>query len=86
MPIAADLLQILVCPETKQPLQLADETLLEKLNQKVSQGQLRNREGKEVKEELTAGLVRQDKKYFYIIRHDIPIMLIEEAIPLTALE
>jgi uncharacterized protein YbaR (Trm112 family) len=30
---------------------------------------------------IDSGLVREDKRYVYPIRQDIPIMLIDEAIP-----
>jgi len=35
-----------------------------------------------VLERIDAGLVRADGKFLYPIRHDIPIMLVDEAIPL----
>ena len=40
-----------------------------------------NRGGEAVKEHLDGGLVREDRKFLYPIREDIPIMLIDEAIP-----
>ncbi len=80
-----ELLDILCCPETKEDVALAEASLIEKLNGLVTAGQLKNRGGEAVKEKMDAGLIRADKKYLYPIREDIPIMLIDEAIPLEGL-
>ncbi|HUF76141.1 MAG TPA: Trm112 family protein [Longimicrobiales bacterium] len=77
------LLEILVCPETKQPLRLADAGLIERLNESVRQGSLVTRGGQTVTDPLTEGLVREDGAVLYPVRDDIPIMLIDEAIPLS---
>lgn len=80
-----DLLAILCCPDTKQDVSLADEALIAKLNDAVSRGQLQNRANKPVTEPLDGGLVRGDRKILYPIREDIPVMLIEEGIPLEGM-
>jgi uncharacterized protein len=80
-----ELLDMLCCPETKEDVSLAEAGLVEELNRKVAAGQLRNRGGEIVKEKMDSGLIRADKKYLYPIREDIPIMLIDEAIPLEGL-
>jgi uncharacterized protein YbaR (Trm112 family) len=82
MAISQQLLDILACPETKEPVFLADETLIAKLNAAIQAGTLKNRAGKPVTDKIDGGLVRQDRKYLYPIREDIPIMLIDEGIPL----
>ena len=80
--IDRQLLDILVCPETKEPVSLADEALIGKINAGIDAGEVLNRAGEKVSERIHGGLVRQDGKYLYVIRDDIPIMLMEEAIPL----
>lgn len=80
--IRQELLDILACPETKTPLARADAALLTQLNQLISKGQLRNREGEIVVDPLEEGLVREDGTLLYPVREDIPIMLLGEAIPL----
>jgi uncharacterized protein YbaR (Trm112 family) len=80
--IAPDFLEIVCCPETHQPLASADAPLLEKLNQQITAGTLQNRAGKTVAEKLDAGLIRSDGKYLYPVRHNLPILLVDEAIPL----
>jgi len=83
--IDKELLAILCCPDTKQDVSLADEALIAKLNEAVSRGQLKNRANKPVTEPLDGGLIRGDRKVLYPIREDIPVMLIEEGIPLEGM-
>jgi uncharacterized protein YbaR (Trm112 family) len=78
------LLDILVCPETKQPLSLADAALLDRLNAAIRQGRIENRGGQAVSAPIQEGLVRKDGAVLYPVRDDIPIMLIDESIPLPA--
>jgi uncharacterized protein YbaR (Trm112 family) len=77
-----ELLDILVCPETKQPVRLADAALLSGLNDAIASGKVLNRGGKPVTESVLEGLVREDGLFIYPVRDDIPIMLIDEAIAL----
>ncbi len=76
------LLSILCCPETKQDVSLAPEALVEKLNAAIASSELRNKAKQPVKEKLDGGLLRADRKILYPIREDIPVMLIDEGIPL----
>jgi uncharacterized protein YbaR (Trm112 family) len=78
--IGQELLDILVCPETKQSLRLVSEENVDKINREIGEGRLLNRGGKLVSEKIDAGLLREDGSLVYPIRHDIPIMLIDEAI------
>lgn len=80
--IDKDLLAILCCPETKLEVSLADDALVGKLNDAVSRGTLKNKGKKPVTDPLDGGLIRADRKILYPIREDIPVMLIEEGIPL----
>jgi uncharacterized protein len=80
-----ELLKILVCPETKQALKPADAGLLARLNEAAGEGHLRNRGGERVREGLKEGLVREDGRVLYPVREGIPVMLLEEAIPLDPL-
>ena len=82
MPVDAELLEILVCPETKQPVTAAGDALLAKLNAEVDAGTLRNRGGEAVSKHIDEALVREDGKVVYPVDDGIPVMLIEESIEL----
>ncbi len=78
------LLEILCCPETKEEVSLADAALIERINRAIARGTAKNRRGLAVTERIEGGLVRKDGKFLYPIREDIPIMLIDEALPLDS--
>jgi uncharacterized protein YbaR (Trm112 family) len=80
--IDKELLDILACPETKESVFIAEPSLVETINEKIKAGSLKNRGGEAVTEPIDGGLVREDGKYLYPIRDEIPFMLIDEAIPL----
>ncbi len=80
--VDAELLEILVCPEDKTPVTLASAETLALLNARIAGGGVTTRGGSAVTEALAEGLVRADGKYLYPVRDDIPVMLIDEAIPL----
>lgn len=84
--ISKELLDILVCPEHRTPLSMADDRLLAALNRAVDERRLKNRAGERVDKPLDGGLVRDDRAVVYPIIDGIPIMLIDEAIPLDQLQ
>jgi uncharacterized protein YbaR (Trm112 family) len=84
--IDKELLDILCCPETKQDIEYLQGPIIDQINRKIKEGAVKNRAGETVKEPIDAGLVREDRKYLYPIREDIPIMLIDEAIPFEAFD
>ncbi len=83
MPVASELLEILVCPETKQGVSPASHEVLAQINQKVGSGQLRNRGGDAVAAPVEEGLVREDGRILYVVEDGIPVMLIEESIEIA---
>ena len=78
--IEVNLLKILCCPETRQPLASADAATVARLNERIAARSLKNRGGKAVTEPCEGGLVRQDGQVLYPIRQDIPILLIAESV------
>lgn len=77
-----ELLDILVCPETREPVALADAELVDKVNRGITDGSIRTRSGGSPAGAITSGLLRQDGKILYPVVDDIPIMLIDEALVL----
>ena len=81
--LTPELLSILCCPETHQALAPADPALVERLNARIAAGGFRNRAGQVVSGKLDGGLVRADGRALYPIREGIPVLLIDEALPLA---
>jgi uncharacterized protein YbaR (Trm112 family) len=82
MPVNPELLEILVCPETKQAVAPASDEILDRLNAEIDEKRLRSRGGQRVTSRIAEGLVRDDGKILYVIDDGIPVMLIEESIEL----
>lgn len=82
MALDSKLLSLLVCPETRAPLKLADDALIAQLNTAIAEHRCQNRAGKAVERALDAALVRADDQWIYPIWDDIPDMLIDDAIPM----
>ena len=80
MAIDSELLEILVCPKTKGDLELISlpEEIREQLVEKYRE---HFRDEEPVVEE---GLYSPDSQLVYPIVSDIPIMLVEEALPASA--
>ena len=81
--VEKDLLDILVCPDDLTPVRLATAAELTALNARIAAGQVKNRGGQPVATAVKEGLVRADGKYLYVVDDDIPVMLIDEAVPLA---
>jgi len=82
MAISSQLLEILVCPDNRTPVRLADQQLIDRINEGIAAGRVVNRRGDAVRDKIDGGLVREDGKLLYPIRDDIPVMLIDEGIPI----
>ncbi len=80
--IDEELVRMLVCPETKQPVTLAPGEMVDTLNARIRQGTLRDRGGDAVERPMDAGLLREDGQVLYPVIDDIPRMLIERGIPI----
>jgi uncharacterized protein YbaR (Trm112 family) len=80
--VAPDLVEILVCPETKQPVRLATSAELARVNERIRAGTLRNRGGAAVAGELVEALLREDGRILYPVDDGIPVMLVDESIEL----
>jgi uncharacterized protein YbaR (Trm112 family) len=83
--IRPELLELLRCPETRQKLHPAGSDLLLKVNFAIKAGEIRNRAGKILEQQVEDGLIREDGAVLYPIRGKLPILLIDEAIDLPTL-
>ena len=79
------LLDILVCPESRQPVAAASTDLLARVNTAIESGNTANRGGDPVTDRVTEGLLREDGQVLYPVRDGIPIMLIDESIEVAGL-
>ncbi len=82
MPVNPELLEILICPETKQKLRNATDDEISKLEALYKSGALYDRSGNKVASAVKEGLVREDGQVLYVVDEGIPIMLTEESIEL----
>ena len=74
------LLDILVCPATRQPLAMLDAAGLDALNRAIAAGGvMRNGDGLQA-DALREALITQDRKTIYRVDDGIPVLLAEEAI------
>lgn len=76
-------LTLLVCPEDKTPLRPATAAEISLVNRRIEASRLATRSGRTVPAAITQGLVRRDSRYLYPIRGEIPVLLVDEAIPLA---
>jgi uncharacterized protein YbaR (Trm112 family) len=85
MPIKEDLLEILCCPKTMTSLRIVGADALAKVNEQIATGQVQFESGEPVKEPLEEALVTVDAQRLYAIKDSIPVMLIDESIPVSQL-
>jgi uncharacterized protein YbaR (Trm112 family) len=78
------LLDLLVCPATRQPLALLDKPGLEALNAAIAAGGVTREDGAPQTEAVREALITRDRKTLYRIDDGIPVLLIEEGIPVAS--
>ena len=61
MKIDPKLMEILVCPVSKQPVSLLSDDKLARLNEQISQGTVNSLDGEQIKDELSAALITENK-------------------------
>ncbi|MCW5581417.1 MAG: Trm112 family protein [Luteimonas sp.] len=75
------LLDLLVCPATRQPLALLDRAALAALNAASEAGTLRRVDDTPQATPLREALVTRDHRIVYRVDDGIPVLLVEEGIP-----
>ncbi len=74
------LLDLLVCPITRQPLSLLDGRGLQALNEAIQAGGVLRGDGATQADRVDEALVTRDRRTVYRIDDGIPVLLAEEAI------
>ena len=82
--ISDELLALLRCPQTMQTLAMASPGQLAQIEAARVAGTLRDWAGNPVSEPVSAGLVRADGTLFFPVHDGIPLLLLDEALPLGA--
>lgn len=80
--VRPEVLKTFVCPEDRTALEVASTELVAKINQAIAAGSLANRAGAQLERPLEGGLVREDGSVLYPIIDEIPMLLVDEGIPL----
>ncbi len=77
------LLDLLVSPDSRQPLAQLDSAGLEALNRAISAGGVNRADGSAQTESLREALVTRDRKQVFRVEDGIPVLLADEAIDTT---
>ena len=78
-PVPGDFLELLRCPECRQPLAKAPAEQVEALNAAIAAGKIKNKAGESVSEAVAQALVREDGQVLYPVR-EFAVLLVEEGI------
>jgi uncharacterized protein len=81
----AELLALLVCPETHQDVNLATAGEIALLNEAIREGRVRTAGGNPVDQPVEGALIRVDRAVAYPIRDGIPVMLVAEGFAISQL-
>ncbi|ELP30929.1 Trm112 family protein [Rhodopirellula baltica] len=83
--ITPDILPILRCPSSGGQLTLADESLIQRVNQAIRDGNARDQLEERVTDPIEGGLINSPADRLYPIRGGIPTLIVDEAIGLTGI-
>ena len=86
MTLPADLLDILCCPSSHQPLLPLSAKRLARLNQEILNGEVVRVDHEPAQKALTAALITRDGKLVYPVESGIPVLLSEQAIATVQFE
>ena len=74
------LLDILVCPSTRQPLSMLEPAGLDALNRAIAAGSVSHADASRPGGPLREALVTRDRTTVYRVDDGIPVLLVEEAL------
>ena len=76
-------LSLLRCPRTGGELRLAGAEELAGYNEGVREGSLGNAAGRKLSQAMEGALVSECGRWLYPVHEGIPVLLVEEAVPLA---
>lgn len=80
--VTAKLISRLRCPIDGTTLELAGESIVNRVNLAIEAGEARDRQDQKVSEKIDAGLVDAGGKRLYPVRQGIPTLIADQAIEL----
>lgn len=81
-----DVLKMLRCVETRQPLANIEDALLATLNEAISLQRIKNRAGQTIDRPLSGGLINEDQTLLYPVFDGIPVLIADAAIEMATVE
>lgn len=81
MPVSEKLIEILMCPRTKQNLRNLEPAIVERINKEIHSGEVKYYDGSTVEDALDEALITEDRKVIYRVDQGIPILMIDRGIP-----
>jgi len=80
------LLDILVCPASRQPLAMLEAAGLDALNRAIAAGGIRRNDEGPQADALREALVTRDRRTVYRVDDGIPVLLVEDGIATAQVE
>ena len=77
-----ELVESLVCPETREPVAAASDAELEALRRAFSEGRARRRDGGELPATVEGAFLTADRRHAYLVVDGVPSFLVEERVEL----
>lgn len=78
------LLNLIRCPIDGQTLELADSDFVDRLNEKIEAGEIRDRSDQVVSDKLQQGLITSSGSRVYPSRSGIPTLIADNAIEIDS--
>lgn len=76
-------LSLLRCPRTGEELRVAEPRELAGHNESIQDGKLNNAAGQKLRQAMEDALVTVGGRWLYPVHDGIPVLLVEEAVPLV---
>ncbi len=81
MPVRQELIEILICPRTKQNLRNLEHDIVERINIEIEKGEVKYYDGSPVEDVLDEALITEDRKVIYRVDQGSPILMTDRGIP-----